>query len=294
MTTTRGSAGRTDGPMSPREATPAASDDAGPAGWIARFTRGERWVHHATAVLLIACLVTAAMLYVGPIAAAVGRRALIKNLHLVAGFALPVPILLGWFSAAFRADLRRLNRFTPYDWEWLRNSERRAVLNGRSIIDVGKFNAGQKLNAAFVAGAVCVMLGTGVMLAFPDPWPDSLRTGATFVHDWLTLAIFVVTLGHLMYALRDPGALRGIWTGRVSREWAARDHPAWLDETDAAGGKPDGSGGAASGSATDPANASATGSPTGSAAGPDDGADDGAGTGTATGTATAPGAGARD
>lgn len=210
--------------------------DAATGRMIPRFGRAARRVHHATAVLLIACLVTAAMLYVGPLAAAVGRRPLIKTLHLVAGYALPVPVLLGWLSAAFRADLRRLNRFTPVDWEWLRNRDRRAVLRGRGLLEVGKFNAGQKLNAAFVGGAIVVMLGTGTMLAFPDPWPDTFRTGATFVHDWLTLAVVVVTAGHVAYALRDPGALRGIWTGWVTREWAARDHPAWLDEVESAAG----------------------------------------------------------
>jgi cytochrome b subunit of formate dehydrogenase len=199
---------------------------------LPRFTGGQRWVHHATAVLLFGCLATAAMLYVGPLAAAVGNRTLIKTLHLVAGFALPVPVLLGVLSAAFRADLRRLNRFHRVDWEWLRDPERRAILRGRGLLEVGKFNAGQKLNAAFIGGAIAVMLGTGAMLTFPDPWPDQLRTGATFVHDWLTLAVVVVVSGHLVYALRDPGALRGIWTGHVTRDWAARDHPAWLDELD--------------------------------------------------------------
>jgi hypothetical protein len=102
------------------------------------------------------------------------------------------------------------------------------------------------------------------------------------VHDWLTLAIFVVTLGHLMYALRDPGALRGIWTGRVTREWAARDHPAWLDEADAASRRADDSAGPAAGSADD----SPDDAPAGSA---DDSPDDPAGgppTRSATGSAT--------
>lgn len=208
------------------------SDDSPDEGTarVPRFTWPERTVHHGTALLMIVCLVTAACLYVPPISAAVGRRELIKTVHIVAGFALPLPILLGWLSAAFRADLRRLNRFTVHDRDWLRRADRREVVDGEGVIPVGKFNAGQKLNAAFVAGAILVMLGTGVMLTYPDPWPDSWRTGATFVHDWLTLGIFVVFLGHLWYALNDPGALAGMWSGRVDRAWAARHHPAWLAE----------------------------------------------------------------
>lgn len=195
-----------------------------------RFARAVRGVHHATAALMLICLATAAMLYVPAFAEAVGRRHLIRTIHLIAGFGLPVPALLGQASRAFRDDLRRLDRFSPDDWWWLRARDRRATVGGRGIHPVGKFNAGQKLNAAFIGGAILVMLGTGAILTFPDPWPDTIRTGATFVHDWLTMAIFIVILGHLWYALRDHGALSGMFLGHVTEDWAARHHPAWLDE----------------------------------------------------------------
>ncbi|GAA4073121.1 cytochrome b/b6 domain-containing protein [Actinomadura miaoliensis] len=205
---------------------------------LPRFTRAERWVHHATALLMLVCLVTALLLYVPGLSAAVGRRDLIRPLHVWCGFALPVPVLLGLVSRAFRADLRRLDRFGPHDREWLRRADRRAVRRvgglDRGVVPVGKFNAGQKLNAAFTAGAILVMLGSGAMLAFPGPWPVHWRTGATFVHDWLFLAVALVTAGHLWYALRDRGALTGMLTGHVDRAWAARHHPAWLDVLDGA------------------------------------------------------------
>lgn len=194
-----------------------------------RFTAGERTIHHVTALLMLVCLVTAALLYLPALATLVGRRELIKTIHVWCGFALPVPILLGFASRAFRADVRRLNRFGPSDWEWLRRRDRRAVRNGRGILPVGKFNAGQKLNAAFTLGAILVMLGTGEILTFPGPWPDRWRTGATFVHDWLFLLVLVVTVGHLWEAFRDRGALTGMLTGRVDPGWAARHHAGWAD-----------------------------------------------------------------
>lgn len=201
---------------------------------IRRFTRPERFVHHATAILMLICIVTASILYFPPISAAVGRRAVVTNIHILAGFGLPVPAILGWLSDTFRDDLRRLNRFSPTDWAWLRNRDRRMTVHGRGTYDVGKFNAGQKLNAAFIGGAILVMLGTGYILVFPRPFSDSWRTGATFVHDWLFLAIFAVVIGHLWYALRDGGALSGMFLGRVPRDWAARNHAGWLDEQESA------------------------------------------------------------
>ncbi len=211
-------------------------DDQGVAarlsGTVRRFTGGERWVHWGTAALMVICIVTAAFLYVGPLAIFAGRRRVIELIHVYAGLGLPLPILLGWLSRSFRRDAARLNRFSSGDWEWLRSRDRRT---GR--IAVGKFNAGQKLNAAFVTGSILVMLGSGVILFWPNPWALSLRVGATFVHDWLALAIFIGMLGHVWYAAREPEAMQGMWSGRVPRSWAARQHAAWLTEQDT-GGEP--------------------------------------------------------
>jgi len=194
---------------------------------LLRFTRAERWVHRCTAVLMVCCLLTAAILYIGPLSVLVGRRALVVWVHVLAGLALPVPMLLGWASAAFRADLRELNRFRPADRDWLRSRGRRAA-----GLPTGKFNAGQKLYAAFVAGAILVQLGTGVLMRYGQHWPLSLRVGATFVHDWLAAAVLAAVLGHLHFALRDADARLGMRTGRVPAAWASREHPGWAEQPD--------------------------------------------------------------
>ena len=98
----------------------------------------------------------------------------------------------------------------------------------RATLRLGKFNAGQKLNASFVAGAGLVMLGTGVIMRWYHPWPLSWRTGATFVHDWLALAIGFVIIGHVWMALRDWDALRSMFVGTISRSWGRRHAPAWV------------------------------------------------------------------
>jgi formate dehydrogenase subunit gamma len=192
-----------------------------------RFARVERIVHRTTAVLMTVCIATAAVLYNGQLAVWFGHRRVIELIHVYAGFALPAPMILGLASAAYRADLRRLNRFGPADWRWLRSRKRRD-----GTIRVAKFNAGQKTNAALSAGAILVLLGTGILMYFPDLARLTWRTGATFVHDWFALALGLLVVGHIFFALSDPEARRGMRTGWVNSAWARREHAAWADEVD--------------------------------------------------------------
>ena len=192
---------------------------------LPRFGRAERAVHWTNALLMITMLVTGSFLYFGPLSALVGRRETIKTIHVYCGLMLPIPVLLGLLSRRYRADAHRLGRFDDEDWKWLKSWGRR----GR----VAKFNAGQKLNAAFVAGAIPVMLATGSIMRWFKPFPLSWRTGATFVHDWVFLALLVVVIGHIGKALADPTALKGMISGRVTRDWARRNRPRWFDELDA-------------------------------------------------------------
>ena len=217
--------------------TPRPERPASPKGWIDRFDRVERAVHWVNAGLMLILIFTGAVLYLDPLEQLIGRRALVEDIHVYTGVVLPVPVLIalaGPWGRALWADLRRFNRWTTSDRLWLRSLSRpRGVRQSmRQHLDVGKFNAGQKLNAAFIAGASLVMLGTGSIMRWYHPWPLSWRTGATFVHDWVALAIGIVVIGHIVMALYMPDTLRAMVTGRIRRAWAERHAPAWLDGRD--------------------------------------------------------------
>lgn len=192
---------------------------------VPRFAPAERWVHRVTAVLMGVCVGTAACLYLPQLAELVGRRELVVRVHEWSGLLLPVPVLAGLVSRAFRKDLRLLNRFGAHDGVWLRAALRRdARPESRPA---GKFNAGQKVYAAWIAGAVLVMVGTGLLMWFTHLAPLVWRTSATFVHDWLALTIGIVLAGHIGMAMARPEARRGLRTGSVSKEWAEEEHPLW-------------------------------------------------------------------
>lgn len=202
-----------------------------------RFDPVERGVHWVNAVLFIVLVFTGAALYIEPLGSVIGRRALVEDVHVYCGIALPLPLavaLAGRWGRGFREDLKRFNRWTADDRRWIGillwggagRIRRLAQLN------IGKFNPGQKLNAAFVAGAGLVLLATGVVMRWYHPYPLSWRTGATFVHDWLAVAVGLVILGHIGMALRDPDAMRSMVHGEISSRWAARHAPAWLSGED--------------------------------------------------------------
>ena len=195
---------------------------------LQRFDRGERVLHWTNAVLFLTVLGTGAALYVPQLSVLVKRRHLVKDIHVYAGILLPVPLtatlLAGRWGRQLRADVRRLNRWNTDDRRWLRTL-------GRDLkVRLGKFNPGQKLNAAFTAGAIPVMLATGLIMRFPNEWPLSWRTGATFVHDWIFLALAVTITGHILFALNDPLSLRSMVRGWIPASWARRHAPRWLDE----------------------------------------------------------------
>lgn len=194
---------------------------------LARFTPAERLVHRSVAILMGICLVTAFVLYNGSVMLAVGHRHLVETVHVWSGLVLPVPMVVGAVSAAYRVDVRRLNRFSRDDWRWLRSRSRR---DGR--IRVGKFNAGQKVNAWLVAGSTAVLLGTGTIMYWTGLVQLSWRSGATFVHDWFALGLGLLVLGHIAFAVRDPEARRGMRSGSVTTRWARREHAAWVEELD--------------------------------------------------------------
>ncbi len=194
---------------------------------LLRFDRVERAVHWVNATLFGILMLTGAALYAGPISALVGNREVVRTLHVYSGLLLPVPLLLAVLSRRrgkrLRTDLGRLNRWSRDDARWFRRSQRPQVT-------LGKFNPGQKLNASLVAGSAVVMLGTGSIMKWFDLFPLDWRTGATFVHDWFALLVWILVLGHIAFALRDGDALESMLNGSVPAAWARKKAPLWYEE----------------------------------------------------------------
>jgi formate dehydrogenase subunit gamma len=161
-----------------------------------RFDRVTRVVHWTTAVFGLTALTTGTILYVPELSAAIGMRATLKEVHVVASLLLVVPLATGAAAGSagrrLRADLVDLSSWTP---------------------TAGKFNRGQKFLTMVFAALFTMQLVTGLLLYFPNSFPDAWRTGATFVHDWAYIGLAIATLGHIVKAAGEPELLQSMITG---------------------------------------------------------------------------------
>jgi formate dehydrogenase subunit gamma len=191
-------------------------------GYVQRFSPVERLLHWVNALGFFFLLATGLILYLPSLSMVVSRRQTIQSIHFWGGVgwlgALAAVIVLG--ARRLLATASELERFDDDDLRWLRG--RRAPQ--------GRFNAGQKINAALTA-AFAVLFGvSGLLLWFGEEDTRYRFASTVFLHDGLMYVSLALLAGHLYLALIHPAtrhALRGMTLGTVSAEWAARHHAKW-------------------------------------------------------------------
>lgn len=127
--------------------------------------------------------------------------------------------------AALAADIRSLMWFDDTDRAFLRSL--RQPRAQRTPVRWGKFNIGQKAAAWLLLALLAGIFVTGLGAA-------TLRLGE--LHGAVLTLTYLVLAGHVVMAVINPAtrpALRGMLAGAVSRTWAQRHHPAWVDQVDA-------------------------------------------------------------
>jgi formate dehydrogenase subunit gamma len=192
-------------------------------GYVRRFSRTERAVHWVHASAFFALLGSGLVLYLPSLAAAIGRRPLVKDVHLLTALAW----VLALVAVLALGDRRRL-RATARELDVFDSDDRRWLL-GRPAPQ-GRFNAGQKLNAALTAAFAVLLAVSGVLLWLGER-DTRLRFDSTIVlHDVVAYLSVALLAGHLYLAVIHPTtrhALRGITVGTVREDWAREHHRKW-------------------------------------------------------------------
>jgi formate dehydrogenase subunit gamma len=196
------------------------------AGYVKRFSPVERLLHWVNAAGFFFLLVTGLILYLPSLSVLVSRRQTVQGIHFWGGVgwlaALAAVVVLG--GRRMLATAREIERFDDDDLRWLRS---------RGRAPQGRFNAGQKINAALTA-AFAVLFGVSGLLLWFGEQDTRFRFASTVIlHDGLMYVSLALLAGHLYLALIHPAtrhALRGMTLGDVRVEWAMRHHPKWEPE----------------------------------------------------------------
>ncbi len=195
------------------------------AGYVQRFSRAERLLHWVNALGFFFLLATGLILYLPSLSVLVARRQLIQSLHFWTGVgwlaALTAVVVLG--GRRMLRTARELESFDRDDLRWLRGGK----------APQGRFNAGQKINAALTAAFTILFGVSGLLLWFGEQDTRFRFASTVILHDGLMYVSLALLVGHLYLALIHPAtrhALRGMTLGTVSEEWARRHHSKWDPE----------------------------------------------------------------
>ena len=177
---------------------------------VHRFGRTERALHwvHATAFLVL--LGSGLCLYLPSLAEAVGRRPLLKTIHLYTAVAWAVAIVVIVVFGdrrALRATVREIDR-----------------------LDSSRLNVGQKLNAIVTAAFAILFAISGFFLWYGERDTRFRFASTVMLHDGLMYVSLFLLVGHLYLALIHPTtrhALRGMALGTVREDWARKHHSKW-------------------------------------------------------------------
>ena len=186
--------------------------------YVVRFSRTERVFHWVNAVCFFWLLATGLVLYLPRLSTLVGRRPLMKGMHLWGG--------IGWVAAlalvALLGDRRRLA----------------ATARELETLEHDRFNRGQKVNAILSAAFLVLFVVSGLLLWYGERDTRFRWASTVTLHDALLYGSLVLLVGHLYLAVVHPAtrhALRGMTRGTVDEEWARRHHPEWEGPPDRGG-----------------------------------------------------------
>ncbi|MGI8414152.1 MAG: cytochrome b/b6 domain-containing protein [Solirubrobacteraceae bacterium] len=198
---------------------------------VRRFSRTERAGHWVNASAFFGLLGSGLVLYLPALSDAVGRRPLVKAIHLyiAIGWALALlVVVLAGDRRALGETRRELERLDLDDVRWLTGWP----------APQGRFNAGQKIHAIAQAAFAVLFAFSGALLWLGERNTTLRFAGTIVLHDGLTLLATTLVAGHLYFALIAPRtrpALRSMIRGTVRESWAREQHPKWLEDASSPG-----------------------------------------------------------
>jgi len=193
---------------------------------IVRERLSARVVHWTVALTFFICLFTGLPIwtpYLGFLASLFGGLHVCRVLHPWVGVAFAAASVLMFAQWVSQMML------TPADRHFITPKGMLEYFEYRNEdAEVGKYNGGQKLLFWAAALGALGLLLSGVVIWFPERFPQGLRELSYVVHDLAFILFFAMIIGHIyLGTAAEPGTFRAIVRGTVTKEWARLHHPKW-------------------------------------------------------------------
>ncbi|CAH0649160.1 MULTISPECIES: formate dehydrogenase subunit gamma [Pseudomonas] len=127
----------------------------------------------------------------------------------------------------------RYNLPERQDVIWFRNVKSVLAGDHSRPLQIGKYNAGQKILFWGIMGLISLLMLSGVVIWrpwFAHYFEIPLIRIALFTHAVAGVSLILLIIGHAYLAFWVKGSIRGMVTGYVSRRWAKSHHDRWYQE----------------------------------------------------------------
>lgn len=195
---------------------------------IVRHRASTRAVHWAVAITFTACVFTGMPIWTplfGWMAYLFGGLHVCRWLHPFLGLAFVASMAL-LFAQWFREML-----LEPNERGWF-GRKMIAYMRVREVDpDTGKYNGGQKLLFWASTLAAVALVGSGVVMWFPEWFGRVFREAMILLHDATFVLFLAAIFGHVyLGTAAEPGTFRSMTRGTVTKAWARFHHPRWYRE----------------------------------------------------------------
>ena len=225
--------------MSAAEIEPGEAVHRGDPVTVDRYTVGARVNHWITATCLVLLALSGLALFHPTLfflTNLFGGGQATRAIHPWIG------VVLFFSFAGLFLRFWRLNLWKGADTTWL--VRLREVLGNRDnedpdLVEIGKYNAGQKVVFWGMSVLIVVLISSGLAIwdqYFADYTTIEQKRLAVLVHSLAAIVIICVWIVHVYAAIWVRGTINAMTRGRVTGGWAWRHHRKWL--RDLVTGKP--------------------------------------------------------
>ena len=195
---------------------------------IERFSFCERLVHWLSAFSFVYTGLTGLALWSPSlywIALVFGGGVRIREWHPWAGIVFAIVLAIMSWSWARQMFL------DSCDLKWLSQSREYLTHESKEMPESGRFNAGQKVLFWLQISATTLLLGSGLILWWPQTMPRVLLLASIVIHPVAAIISLTAIVVHIyMGTIGVPGSFKGMVRGWVPESWAMSHHSRWYRE----------------------------------------------------------------